>query len=91
VITDHLLPGRWDEVRPPLAKELNATMVLALSLDEASVKIANGPPDDSADDIASDAWAGVVPFHTTFDAPVPAPDLRPGIAFPASIAAMITP
>src|SRR4051812_36011238 len=43
-LSDHLLPGRWDEVRPPTPKELAATLVLELSLDEASVKVRTGPP-----------------------------------------------
>jgi nitroimidazol reductase NimA-like FMN-containing flavoprotein (pyridoxamine 5'-phosphate oxidase superfamily) len=91
LITEHLLPGRWDEVRAPLPKELKATMVLAMALDEASVKISDGPPDDPDDDVAGDAWAGVLPLTTSFGSPVEAPDLRDGIPIPTSVNALLKP
>jgi uncharacterized protein len=75
VITEHLLPGRWSEARHPNKKELAATLVLALDLDEMSVKVSAGPPDDEEDDIARPIWAGVVPMVETFGEPIPAPDL----------------
>jgi len=75
VITEHLLPGRWSEARHPNRKELAATLVLALPLDEMSVKVADGPPEDEDDDIARPIWAGVVPLREAFGEPVPAPDL----------------
>lgn len=82
LVTEHLMPGRWDDVRAPLAKELAATLVLALPLDECSVKVSDGPPDDGAEDVALPAWAGIVPLVTTFGPPVDAPDLGPGRAVP---------
>lgn len=75
VITEHLLPGRWSEARHPNKKELAATLVLALPLDEISVKVADGPPDDEEDDISRPIWAGVVPLRESFGEPIPAPDL----------------
>jgi nitroimidazol reductase NimA-like FMN-containing flavoprotein (pyridoxamine 5'-phosphate oxidase superfamily) len=76
VVTEHLLPGRWSEARHPSRKELAATMVLALPLDEASVKVSAGPPDDVPSDVDRPVWAGVVPIVESFGAPVDAPDLR---------------
>jgi len=70
-ITDHLLPGRWDDVRAPSRKELASTVVLALPLDEASVKVSEGPPNDDPDDLDRPVWAGVVPLRETFGEPMP--------------------
>ncbi|MGK5442932.1 pyridoxamine 5'-phosphate oxidase family protein [Micromonospora sp. URMC 105] len=75
-LTEHLLPGRWATIRPPSAKELAATLVLALPLDECSVKISAGPPDDDADDLDRPVWAGVVPVVETLGTPQPDPRLR---------------
>lgn len=75
-ITHHLLPGRWADARHPNKKELAATMVLSLSLDEASVKISAGPPDDVPEDVDMPIWAGVVPLREVLGTPVDAPDLR---------------
>ena len=71
VISDHLLPGRWDDIRPPSRKELAATLVLALPLDEASGKISAGPPEDAEEDLDRRVWAGVVPIVESFGAPEP--------------------
>lgn len=70
------LPGRWDTLRPPNAKELAATTVLALPLAEWSVKVSDGPPEDAPEDLDAPVWAGVLPIVTTYGEPVPAPDLR---------------
>jgi uncharacterized protein len=78
--TEKLLPGRWDEVRQPNAKELKATEILALEIDEASAKLrSGGPDDDDSPDAELDTWAGVVPILTTYGAPEPSPGLNPGI------------
>ena len=71
-ILDHLLDGRWEETRLPNAKELKATMVLALPLDEASAKIRTGGPGDDPEDIDLDIWVGVIPFRRVYDEPVEA-------------------
>lgn len=78
--TEKLVPGRWDEVRGPNAKELKATRVLAMSLDEASAKARSGPPVDDDEDHELDVWAGVIPLHLAAHEPVADPQLREGIA-----------
>jgi hypothetical protein len=88
-ITQHLIPGRWENSRQPSTKEMAATSVLALALDEASVKVRTGGPKDDEEDYSSDAWAGVLRVTTTIGPPVPDPDLRPGTAVPDHIAALV--
>ncbi|MFE3444258.1 pyridoxamine 5'-phosphate oxidase family protein [Nocardia sp. NPDC059180] len=86
VIVEHAAPGSWDRVRPPSKKELAATIVLALELTEASVKMRDGGPNDDAEDItAGGVWAGVVPTRQVWDPPVSAPDLDSGVAVPSSV------
>lgn len=68
---ERLVPGRWDEVRPPAPKELKGTRLLAMALDEASAKVRTGPPEDDRDDLELPVWAGVIPLHTTAGTPVP--------------------
>jgi nitroimidazol reductase NimA-like FMN-containing flavoprotein (pyridoxamine 5'-phosphate oxidase superfamily) len=84
--TEKLLPGRWAEARPPSAKELKATAVLRLPLDEASAKIRDGGPDDGdTPDAELDVWAGHLPLAVTALEPVPDPTLRPGIPVPPGL------
>lgn len=83
-VVDHVLPGRTGEVRAHTDKELRATRVLAMALTEASAKVRTGDPIDEPEDLAGDAWAGVVPITLVHGEPVAAADLRPGIAVPAS-------
>ena len=78
--TERLVPGRWEEARPPTDKELKAISVLALSLDEASAKVRTGPPLDDEEDYALDVWAGVIPLHSTAGTPLPDPRLSTGTA-----------
>jgi uncharacterized protein len=75
-MSDAWLPGRWETLRPPAPRELAATMVLALPLEEWSVKVSDGPPEDAPEDLDAPVWAGVLPIVTTYGKPVPAPDLR---------------
>jgi nitroimidazol reductase NimA-like FMN-containing flavoprotein (pyridoxamine 5'-phosphate oxidase superfamily) len=77
--TNHILPGRWEEVRWPSDQELKSTMVLALPLEEVSAKVRKGPPVEDEGDIDRPAWAGVVPLHGQLGEPVPMDDLVPGI------------
>ena len=88
VFVDRMLPGRSAEVRPSTAKELAATLVLALPIAEWSLKTADGFAEDAPSDLAGDAWAGVVPLFTGYGEPVASPDLRVGIPVPASVAAL---
>jgi nitroimidazol reductase NimA-like FMN-containing flavoprotein (pyridoxamine 5'-phosphate oxidase superfamily) len=76
--TERLVPGRWDEVRPPSAQELKGTHVLAFNLDEASAKVRTGPPVDD-EDYELDVWAGVIPLALTPGPLTPDPRLAPGI------------
>ncbi|MCW2863444.1 MAG: flavin-nucleotide-binding protein [Actinoallomurus sp.] len=89
VLTEHAAPGQWDYARRPSAKELAATVIFALSLDEASVKVAEGPPGDGdGPDASLGLWAGVVPLETVCRPPSPDPALPAGIGVPAHIAAL---
>jgi nitroimidazol reductase NimA-like FMN-containing flavoprotein (pyridoxamine 5'-phosphate oxidase superfamily) len=84
--TDKLLPGRFAEVRPPNPKEMKATVVLAMPIEEASAKVRyGGPDDDEGEDAALDVWAGEIPLITAFGEPIPAPGLRSGITFPEKL------
>jgi nitroimidazol reductase NimA-like FMN-containing flavoprotein (pyridoxamine 5'-phosphate oxidase superfamily) len=85
LVTEHLLPGRWTEARHPSRKELNATLVLALPLDETSVKISDGPPSDVPEDVHLPIWAGTVPLREAFGRPVPAPDLEYEVDVPGYV------
>jgi nitroimidazol reductase NimA-like FMN-containing flavoprotein (pyridoxamine 5'-phosphate oxidase superfamily) len=81
-IVNHVLAGRWQEVREPDERELKATAVLALRLDEVSAKIRTGFPVDDEADYARSVWAGVVPVRTVIGQPEDDPRLTPGIALP---------
>ncbi|WP_274911978.1 pyridoxamine 5'-phosphate oxidase family protein [Streptomyces sp. WZ-12] len=86
-LTEQSAPGQWQYARRPNRKELAATALLALPLDEASVKIRTGAPDDGdGPDAQLGLWAGVLPLRTTWEAPQPDPALGPGIAVPPHIA-----
>jgi uncharacterized protein len=84
-VTEHLMPGRWDDARQPNRKELAATLVLALPLDEWSVKVSDAPPGDAVEDLDLPVWAGVLPLHEVAGEPVPAPDLRGAPPLPAYV------
>ncbi|HEX4787294.1 MAG TPA: pyridoxamine 5'-phosphate oxidase family protein [Actinospica sp.] len=77
LIGEHLMPERWAEIREPAAQELRATAVLELPLDECSVKVNDGGPDDPAEDVELPVWAGRVPLVRQWGEPVPAEDLKP--------------
>ena len=84
-VTEHLIPGRWDDVRAPTRKELAATSVLAVPLTEASVKVRTGPPGDEPEDLELPVWAGVLPMAVSFGEPEPDLALRPGTVTPDHI------
>lgn len=73
VISEQILPGRWDEVRGPNAKELKATAVLAMEIDQASAKVRTGPPGDDKEDYDLPIWAGVLPIKQVYGDPVDDP------------------
>lgn len=62
-ITEHLVPGRWQDARRPNQKELNATRVVSIKIDEASAKVRMGPPIDEQEDYVLPVWAGVLPLQ----------------------------
>jgi len=70
-IVDHSLPGRSTEARPPNADELRRTAVLAVAIEEASVKVRTGGPVDDEADLGLPVWSGIVPVHTVFGDPEP--------------------
>ncbi len=78
-ISEHLIPGRWQEVRPPSPQELKATQVVALPITEASAKLRTGPPIDDKEDLGIDVWAGVLPLALLPGDPVPDGDMRRGV------------
>jgi uncharacterized protein len=88
LVTERLLPGRVAEIRRPSRAELAATLVLALPIEDWSLKVSDGWPEDEPEDVAGSAWAGVVPLRVSYDAPQPAPDLARGIEVPESVRAL---
>lgn len=85
-VAERLIPGRVAEVRASTSRELAATMVLAMPIDEWSLKVSADRPEDPDDDVAGDAWAGVLPLTLQrVRSAVPAPDLRAGIPVPPSV------
>ena len=77
--TEHIIPGRWQEVRPPNKSELRATAILSLPIQEASAKVRTGDPVDEEEDYALDVWAGVIPLKLRADAPRSDARLKNGI------------
>ncbi|MBH0119069.1 pyridoxamine 5'-phosphate oxidase family protein [Rhodococcus sp. CX] len=89
-VTEHLMPGRWDEVRPPTVKELAATTVLELPLDEVSVKVRAAGPGESADDGEDHSvWAGVVPLRTVAGVPERSPLTDSAVPLPGSVRSLL--
>jgi uncharacterized protein len=83
--TEHIIRDRWSEVRPPTTPELAGTLVLALSLQEASAKVRTGPPVDDEADYALPIWAGELPLRLVADPPIVDPRMSPGMAIPDSV------
>lgn len=84
LVVDQMVPGRSATLRPPTRKELAATAVLAVPLREASLKVRTGDPVDDESDVATGAWAGVVPVRRVLEAPVDAADAA-GVAVPDDV------
>ncbi|MGC1999138.1 MAG: pyridoxamine 5'-phosphate oxidase family protein [Candidatus Acidiferrales bacterium] len=81
--TDHVVPGRWKDIRQPTESELKATSVLALALEEVSAKVRVGPPKDDEPDYTLPIWAGVLPLPVVAAAPISDPRLIAGLEPPA--------
>ena len=82
-MTDHLIPGRWPDIRHPSPQELKRTLVLAIPIDEASAKVRVGPPLDDEEDYSLDVWAGIVPLSVAAAVPIPDHRLPVNIPVPA--------
>ncbi len=89
LVTDSLLPGRRGELRSHNRKELAATLILRMSIHEWTLKLSTQWPEDPDEDIASDAWAGVLPILTIYGDVLNAPDLRTGIPVAPSAAHLV--
>ncbi len=85
LLVEHVVPGRSADARGPNAKELAATAVLALPLDEVSAKVRSGPPGDEEEDYGLPVWAGVLPLALQAGTPVPDPRLGAGLGPPAYV------
>jgi uncharacterized protein len=83
--TEHIVPDRWDAVRPPTPQEIAGTLVLALPIEEASTKVRSGPPSDDEADYALPIWAGEIPLQLTSGAPVADRRLSSGIDLPTHV------
>lgn len=81
-LSEHIVPGRWVEVREPNEGEIKATLVLSLPLTEASAKVRTGPPIDDDDDYALRVWAGVIPLRLESGEAIGDPCLPPDILLP---------
>jgi nitroimidazol reductase NimA-like FMN-containing flavoprotein (pyridoxamine 5'-phosphate oxidase superfamily) len=77
LLSEHILPGRWDDARQPNERELKATSVLRVPIEEFSAKVRTGPPIDDAEDYAFPTWAGVVPLEMRVGEPITDPTLNP--------------
>src|SRR6202045_5971 len=77
LLSEHILPGRWAESRQPNEKELKATLVMRLPIEEFSAKVRQGPPIDDEEDYAFPTWAGVIPLETVAGVPINDPRLDP--------------
>jgi len=82
LFTEHIMKGRWDEIRWPNEQEMKGTTVLALPLEEVSAKVRVGGPVDDEEDYSLPVWAGVLPLNTTTAAPIPDTRLKAGTPVP---------
>jgi uncharacterized protein len=87
VISEHLIRGRWDDVRGPNEQELKATAVLEFSIEEASSKIRTGGPVDDEEDYALNVWAGVLPLAIEPSSPIPDARIHAAASLPNYIEA----
>ncbi|MFG2447753.1 pyridoxamine 5'-phosphate oxidase family protein [Streptomyces sp. M41(2017)] len=85
-LVDHVVAGRSADSRPANAKELAATAVISLDLNEVSAKLRTGGPNDDEEDLGLPYWTGVIPVTRGHGTPVPADDLAPGIELPDYLA-----
>ncbi|MGW8761450.1 pyridoxamine 5'-phosphate oxidase family protein [Streptomyces sp. NPDC055815] len=87
-LVDHVVPGRSADSRPANAKEIAATAVIRLDLDEVSAKVRNGGPNDDPEDLGLPYWSGVIPVQGGYGTPIPSDDLDPSVALPGYLTAL---
>lgn len=85
IISDQVLPDRWEEVRLPNEKEMKATKILKIEISEASAKIRTGPPKDEKADYELPVWAGVIPIEKNYGVPIADPVLPEEVGLPKSV------
>jgi len=85
ILSEHILPGRWDDSRQPNERELKATSVLHVPIEEFSAKVRQGPAIDDEEDYSFPTWAGVVPLEMVAGKPIDDARLLPGKEVPAYI------
>lgn len=85
IITENIIPGRWEEARVPNEVELKRTLVIAVDIEEASAKVRAEGVNDEPEDLDLDVWAGVLPLKVVKGAPVPEPDLKLGTMVSSSV------
>ena len=90
-LVEHLVPGRTTDARGPNAREMKATTILEMPLEEVTAKVRIGPPKDEDEDLGLDIWAGVIPLTLRRGAPVPEPDLKEGVPMPGYISSYSRP
>jgi nitroimidazol reductase NimA-like FMN-containing flavoprotein (pyridoxamine 5'-phosphate oxidase superfamily) len=83
LLSEHIIPGRWADARQPNERELKATLVMRVPIEEYSAKVRTGPPIDDDEDYSFPTWAGVVPLETVALAPINDPRLDPKYVVPA--------
>jgi nitroimidazol reductase NimA-like FMN-containing flavoprotein (pyridoxamine 5'-phosphate oxidase superfamily) len=81
-LSEHLIAGRWQDVRGPSEQELRRTLVVSVAIEEASAKVRTGPPLDDEEDYALPIWAGVVPLRLTAGEPIDDGRVLPGVTPP---------
>jgi len=91
IISENVLKGRWDEARKPNPKELKATSVLSIEVEQASCKIRTGPPGDDKEDYDLDIWAGVLPIQTGYGQPIADELLKDGVPMAKSVEQVVAP
>ena len=88
-LTEHVIPGRWNDARQPSPKELQKTMFIAVAIEEASVKFRAEGVNDDPEDMDADVWAGVLPIKQTFQAPQTDENGKKGVVLPVYISSFI--
>ncbi|ASC72584.1 hypothetical protein XM38_035420 [Halomicronema hongdechloris C2206] len=85
VLSEHMVPGSWEQARRPTAQEVKATKVLVFPIEEGSAKVSTGDPKDDASDYELPIWAGQIPLKITPGVPIPDSKLADGIAIPENL------